>query len=70
MELLLKSEKLFQVIRDIKKRLAMIEKPSINCGWGDEDAKILDELVKQQGKEPEKSEEFINPNESEQIRVS
>ena len=33
-ESLLKSEKLFQAIRDLKKRLSMCEKPSIQCGWG------------------------------------
>ena len=32
---LLKSEKLFQTIKDLKRRLAMSEKPTVLCGWGD-----------------------------------
>ena len=32
---LLKSEKLFQTIKDLKRRLAMCEKPNVLSAWGD-----------------------------------
>ena len=34
---LLKSQKLFQTIKDLKKRLSMYERPTVGSGWGEFD---------------------------------
>lgn len=39
---LIKSQKFFKTIKDLKNRLMMCERPAVNCGWGNAD---IEELI-------------------------